>query len=243
MTIETAEVLPHYFGMPKFYPSTVGWRSFTPLLQDTEILPLHCEKVKLYLSITRHQSSTSPSNHCRTAKLHLTTARQPNYQRNIQLPLLHWTSTTTLTENSDHQGQQTWEWLHLTCSIQQTWIMSQMDTEIWETLYGFKTEQGRRWSLAQHAYILHGWLSRWPSLIQIHREGNWDLWHNQKKVRWTFCSTKKQHLWMCSVQLKGTWTRRVGGRVYHSFIHTRTSLEVQSPSWLHNTRQNYCGNS
>ena len=52
MTIETAEILPHYSGMPKFYPSTAERRSFTSLLQDTEILPPHCETVKLYLSTT-----------------------------------------------------------------------------------------------------------------------------------------------------------------------------------------------
>ena len=141
----------HYSGIPNFYPSTAGLQNFTPLLRDTKILPLQSETVKLYLSTTRHQSSTRPSNHCRTAKLYLTTARQPNYQRN-KLPLLHWISyhcvNWELTKGSKPGSDSTWP-----VSIQQTWIMDQMDTEIWEILYGFKTERGRRWrSSAQHAY-------------------------------------------------------------------------------------------
>ena len=57
---ENAEVLPHYYGTPKFYPSTVWQLSFTPVLRDADVPPLHCVTAKLYPSTAGCWSSTPP---------------------------------------------------------------------------------------------------------------------------------------------------------------------------------------
>ena len=78
--LQEDEVLPPYWG----------WPSSTSLLQEDEVILLYWGMEKFYLSTVGQWSLTSPSNHCRMAKLYSTTARQLiyMYQRN-KLPLLH----------------------------------------------------------------------------------------------------------------------------------------------------------
>ena len=138
-----AQVLPIHCGTAKLYPTTAGHGNSPFLLRDDEAPPLHCKTPKFYHTFQSLQDGETLSDHCETAQL-------PEKQATSTTLNIYQCINWELAKGSKPSSDNTWP-----VSIQQTWIMDQMDTEIWEILYGFKlNEEGDETKLNMLMYYM-----------------------------------------------------------------------------------------